>query len=115
MSDPYLAYEIFFHKVKNKKIDYSKYYSTTIYSRSDSGAEKQFRKTHPNCSLDIVAAKLQLTYNDIYQLIHRMSKEQKKQEVTLIDNNTNKQVDIDFPFYLDGTKQIAFEVYIDDY
>lgn len=111
-NDPYLAFEISYY-LKDKKGNvsvYSNCYVRTIYSRTEEGAIKKFKNEVKNASIDNVEIKMELTYQDMFEILSKMTVKQRKQPVMLYNETMQEEVYMFNPFFAENENKIAFEV-----
>lgn len=111
----YWAFEVFYY-FKNKKgeVDvYSNQYAKTIYARTSDEVIKIFNKKIPNSSIGYIQTKDELTYQDMYKIISKMSKKQRKQAIKLYNDLNKEEVFIDNPIFINNGKDVAFEFFFD--
>ena len=92
-------------------IDVSSYFSDIVYARTEEDAEKIYLKENSNVYIDNIEPKEDITYNDLYRIIQKMTKKQREQQV--IGINDDNLFYIDLPFIRDD--RIVLELYDDTF
>lgn len=117
-NNPHLAFEISYYlKDKNGNVSvYSNCYVKTIYAKTEKEAIKKFKTDVKNASIDDVEIKMELTYQDMFEILSKMTGNQRKQTVMLYNETMQEEVYMFNPFFAENENKIAFEVsYIEQY
>lgn len=106
-----IPYTLYCYDLKEDgNIDVSSYFSDIVYARTEEDAEKIYLKNYPDVYVDIIEPKENMTYDDLYHIIQKMTKKQRKQQV--IGSNNDMLFYIDLPFMRND--MIMLEMYEDD-